>query len=256
MVHRRLDLSRYVINTPLAGLGQALTERAGLLVTRDVNSLRSKRIEVISALGLSVLLDIGANTGQWSRELRKCGYRGRIISFEPMPSAFAQLHESVGSASNHECLNVGLGSYDGEGELLATKASENSSFRAPMRVAESRYAIEERVSVPVRRLDSALAGITSASDRFYMKIDTQGFEREVLDGSPETLQRTDAVEIELSLVELYEGQALLPEIWQFLVTSGLRPAWVERGFRDSEDIWLLQLDALFVRNESWLRKRV
>jgi hypothetical protein len=93
--------------------------------------------------------------------------------------------------------------------------------------------------------------MTADSDRFYMKIDTQGFEKEVLSGAAETLSRTDAVEIELSLVELYEGQALLPEIWLMLAESGFRPAWLERGYRDAGDIWLLQVDGLFVREESW-----
>ncbi|MFZ0745431.1 MAG: FkbM family methyltransferase, partial [Terracidiphilus sp.] len=114
--------------------------------------------------------------------------------------------------------------------------------------------VKEKVKVPIRQLDKVLPELTSIQDRFYLKIDTQGFEREVLAGASETLPRTDAVEIELSLVELYEKQALLPEIWETLARSGLRPAWLERGYRDAGDIWLLQVDGLFIREESWTTK--
>jgi hypothetical protein len=75
--------------------------------------------------------------------------------------------------------------------------------------------VEEQVTVPLRRfrrLDSVLPALTFEYVRFYMKIDTQGFEQQVLTGAAEMLLRTDAVEVELSLVELYEGQSLLPEV--------------------------------------------
>ncbi len=89
------------------------------------------------------------------------------------------------------------------------------------------------------------------SERLYLKIDTQGYEQEVLCGARETLKKTAAVEIELSLSEMYEGQALLPEVWSMLTAAGFRPAWIERGFRDPSDIWLMQVDGLFVREEAW-----
>ena len=208
---------------------------------------------MLSGLGIEVALDIGANTGQWARELRASGYLERIISFEPSPEPFAQLQAMACCERRHACVQAGLGSHDGDAELIKTKATVNSSFRSPVqrRNPSKCIEVEGRVVVPMRRLDSVLPPLTLECDRFYMKIDTQGFEKEVLAGAAETLLRTDAVEVELSLVELYEGQALLPEVWQMLVSSGLRPAWLERGYRDSGEIWLFQVDGLFVREESW-----
>jgi FkbM family methyltransferase len=223
-----------------------------LRVTRAANSLEAKRLEVLAGLGTEVAVDIGANEGQWARELQASGYRGRIISFEPLPQAFAQLQSSARGEQTHDCVSMGLGDRDGEAQFLRTKATVNSSFRAPI---SARYTngieVEEAVTVPIHRLDTVLPALTAERDRFYIKIDTQGFEKEVLTGATQVLTRTDAVEIELSLMELYEGQALLPELWQILVSAGLRPAWVERGYRDSGDIWLFQLDVLFVREEAW-----
>jgi FkbM family methyltransferase len=253
MSYARFDLSRRLTNSVVALYGGILAEKAGFCVTRAINTLRAKRLEVLSGLGIDVVLDIGANTGQWARELRTSGYRGRIVSFEPSPGPFAQLQAVARCEQKHTCVQAGLGSCDGDAQLLTTRATENSSFRNPVhrRNPSNGIDVEGRVIVPIRRLDSVLPPLTSECDRFYVKIDTQGFEKEVLIGAAETLLRTDAVEVELSLVELYEGQALLPEVWQMLVSAGLRPAWIERGSRDSGDIWLLQVDGLFVREESW-----
>jgi FkbM family methyltransferase len=249
----RFDLSRYLTSSVLARCGGALAEKGGFCVTRAANTLRAKRLEVLSGLSIEVALDIGANTGQWARELRASGYLERIISFEPSPEPFAQLQAMARCEQKHACVQAGLGSHDGDAELITTKATVNSSFRSPVqrRNPSNGMEVEGRATVPVRRLDSVLPSLTLECDRFYMKIDTQGFEREVLAGAAETLLRTDAVEVELSLIELYEGQALLPEVWQMLVSAGLRPAWLERGYRDSGEIWLFQVDGLFVREESW-----
>lgn len=253
MVQARFDLSRCLTHSLVARCGRTLAEKSGLCVTRAANSLRAKRLEVLCGLGIEVVLDIGANTGQWATELRTSGYVGKIISFEPSPEPFAQLQTRVCCEQDHLCVQTGLGSRDGDAHLLTTKATAASSFRNPVhpRNPSSGMEVEGRLTVPICRLDSILPRLTFASDRFYMKIDTQGFEKEVLIGAADTLLRTDAVEVELSLVELYEGQALLPEIWQLLASAGLRPAWLERGYREDGEIWLLQVDGLFVREQSW-----
>ena len=249
----RLDLTRYLTNSRFAHWGGRIAEKCGFSITRSTNTLKLRRMEVLSGLGIETVLDIGANTGQWARELRACGHRGRIISFEPGPSAFAQLEALSNTDQLHECIQAGLGDQEGKAQLIIGEFSENNSFRKQIRdlYPSSGSEAEDKATVPVRRLDSVLAELSRTSDRFYVKIDTQGFEREVLTGARETLKTTDAVEIELSLVELYEGQALLPEIWNTLVSAGLRPAWIERGYRDARDIWLLQIDGLFVREASW-----
>ena len=67
------DLSRYLTNSFIARCGGTLAEKGGLCVTRAANSLKAKRLEVLSGLGIEVVLDVGANTGQWARELRTSG---------------------------------------------------------------------------------------------------------------------------------------------------------------------------------------
>jgi len=103
---------------------------AGFHVTRKVNTLRSKRMAVIRRCGLKLLLDVGANVGQWAAEVLGDGFVGTVVSFEPHPEAYAELAKNA--AENHICLNIGLGSQDGQAELFVTKGSVNSSFLKPV----------------------------------------------------------------------------------------------------------------------------
>lgn len=69
----------------------------GLHVQRYAQTLPAVRARVLSELSIDLVLDVGANRGQYASELRSMGYRGRIISFEPLPSAFAELSTTLAS---------------------------------------------------------------------------------------------------------------------------------------------------------------
>ena len=250
-----MDLSRWLAGRRPTGVIEGAVATAGFHVTRRVNTLRWKRIEVLRRLGIKVVIDVGANKGQWAEEVLKDGFQGKVISFEPCPEAYAELARKV-QRNRPTCLALamGLGAEDRCAEFFITEGSASSSFRQPVKrtAGLSRSsAVKEKREVEIRCLDGVMKESGVAMERLYLKIDTQGYEREVLRGASETLRRTDAVEVELSHVELYEGQALLPEVWGMLTRAGFRPAWLERGFRDPEDIWLMQVDGLFVREEAW-----
>ena len=108
---------------------------------------------------------------------------------------------------------------------------------------QSRYVSTE--SVPIHRLDEV--SNLSPSDRVMLKIDVQGYERQVLAGAEEVLKLCRAVVSELSLVPLYGGQALAREIWDFLEMQGFEPWSLEPCFRNPESGRTLQLDGAFVR---------
>lgn len=80
-----------------------------------------------------------------------------------------------------------------------------------------------------------------------MKVDVQGFEKQVLAGAVETIAQIEAVEIELSLVELYTNQTLMPEMLSNLTALGFGPVWLDRGFKDPKTGYLLQMDGIFIK---------
>ena len=107
------------------------------------------------------------------------------------------------------------------------------------------YVDSERV--PVRTVDSL--GLVAPGDRVYLKVDVQGFEARVLDGALATLRSTEAVELELSFRELYDGQELAGELIERLRREGFYLSMLGgAAFRDPQSGELLSLDGIFERH--------
>jgi FkbM family methyltransferase len=211
--------------------------------------LNQKRIELIRAREVNLVLDVGANLGQYAFELRRDGYHGRIVSFEPLTRAFTRLEVLAASDPNWECVQAALGSGESEEDLHVSENLWSSSFlpMAPVHQAaapSSAYVTRERVRV--RTIDSI--GVVSASDRVYLKIDVQGLEASVLEGAQGALTQVEAVELELCLRELYSGQELLGDLVKRLRRVDFYPTMFGgASFLAPESGELLSLDGIFVR---------
>ena len=110
---------------------------------------------------------------------------------------------------------------------------------------DSRYVGRE--TVRVQTLDSAFAARVRPGERVWLKIDTQGHERDVLAGASESISRIDTVELEMSPVGLYEGEALFTEMFDWLVSRGFACVALQPGLYDPADERLLSLDGCFHR---------
>jgi FkbM family methyltransferase len=229
---------------------KAAARRTGLELKRfnPTNSLDAARPLVVREQQIDLVVDVGANAGQWARELRAVGYGGAIVSFEPLAAAYAELEEAAAGDAAWSTRRLALGDATGEAELHVAGNDGASSSLLEMGPAHlqaapaARYVGTERV--PVARLDDVeLLPV----ERLFLKLDVQGAERAVLAGARETLLRVRVVECELSLVELYEGQALLEEQLALLREAGFAPWSLQGSFADPSSGRLLQADGIFVR---------
>jgi FkbM family methyltransferase len=226
---------------------KAAGRRFGLELAKfnPTNSIDAARPLIVRDQGIDLVVDAGANRGQWARELRAEGYRGEIVSFEPLSTAYAALEQAAMADQHWTTQRLALGDAAGEAELHVAGNDGASSSLLEMRPAhdeaapQARYVGTERV--PVARLDDLELG----GDRLMLKLDVQGNERAVLAGAAQTAGRVHAVECELSFVELYAGQALFEELLALLSDFSLwalQPSWA-----DPRTGRLLQADAIFVR---------
>jgi FkbM family methyltransferase len=231
-----------------------LLRRAGY----DVHRFRPKALPqaqlafLLSSRGFNLVLDVGANTGQFGLKLRRYGYAGRIVSFEPLAGPRQRLVGlAAGDALWEVAMRAAIGERDGE---ISIHIAENSYSSSALDVLEthlqaapdSRCVGQERA--PLRRLDGIAASYLLPDSVALLKIDTQGFEDRVLQGAAGILPRIAGIQIELSLVPLYADQKLLPEMMAQLRALGfeLWGAWPELVERDTGRI--LQLDATFLRS--------
>ena len=228
-----LDIHRYVPPVP------SVSHLAPI-----ISSLRKFEIDLI--------LDVGANQGQFASEIRRGGYTGNIVSFEPLSSAHGELLQTRdGDAKWDVYPRCALGDHDGEVEINIAGNSLSSSILPMMeshRSAAPESAYQGKEVVPVKTLDTVAGQYLKSSHAPFLKIDTQGFEWQVLDGARVTLPQVRGVLLELSLVPLYEGQHLWLELMKRLEAEGFVLWTFEPVFFDPLDGRTLQVDGIFYRN--------
>lgn len=201
--------------------------------------------------GVTLVLDVGANAGQTGRELRSGGYTGRIVSFEPVSSVRAKLAEALDADANWEMAPaMALGDRRGDVTIKVSEASDMSSVRdaAPElmeALPRTRVVGEERV--PIERLDAIFDRFVRPGDVVFLKIDTQGSERQVLDGAGGVIGRIAGIQMEMSLLPLYEGETLVTDHLAALRDLGFEP-WLLLPVTFSRRLGRqLQVDGVFFR---------
>jgi FkbM family methyltransferase len=225
-----------------------LARRLGYEVRQytPLRSLTAARERLLG--GIDVVVDVGANAGQYGELLRELGFRGRLVSLEPVPQAFAELERRAAADRAWDAVRVAASDADGELTLNVTADSRSSSVLARNeRFADKAgWAPKQSVQVQARRLDGLVDELLRPNERAYLKLDVQGYERTVLDGAGAGLRRFEAIELELSVTPLYEGQPSVTEMLPLLAERGFRPVYLEPILLD-DDGMLMELDGLFAR---------
>jgi len=219
---------------------------------RHVNSEETVLAKLFSTTKPVGVLDVGANIGQYASLVRKLGYRGAIISFEAIPAVHAALVQAARQDSTWKIAPcAALGRAQGKAEMNISKNSVSSSL-LPMHATHLDAAPDsvyvQTQTVRIERLDELAMSLLPASGDVLLKIDTQGYEKPVLEGATALLPRVAAIQVELSLVPLYDGAASFTEMIGFIQELGYELFSIVPGFRDVQSGRLLQVDGFFVRN--------
>ena len=206
---------------------------------------------MLSVHGVNLVFDVGANIGQFGRSLRDASYSGRIVSFEPLSAAWKQLVATGRNDSMWEIApRAAIGSDNGEIEIHIASNSASSSILDMLdshvnAAPESRYIGSEKV--PLRRLDSIGLNYLHPDSVAFLKIDTQGYEDRVLRGATDLFKRLVGLQLEMSLVPLYEEQLLFDDLREQLQAKGYALWGISPAFVDPNNGRLLQVDATFFR---------
>jgi len=204
---------------------------------------------------VDVVLDVGANDGLYGRFIRAAGYRGRIVSFEPVHSTYEALREHAANDAQWKTVNLGLGRADGVATISVARRSVFSSILQPLATLKE-FASDDVASVREERLslttlDSQFPLFVRTGDRVFLKIDTQGYEREVILGGTTSLSMIWGIQLELSLKPLYEGEASIAEMLALLENNGFHLALIDPVTYDLRKGVLLQIDCVFLKDDGW-----
>lgn len=206
----------------------------------------------IQAHNIDVAIDIGANLGQTYEELRAGGFSGRIISVEPLPALQQGLQEKAKKDPLWTVLPpLAIGDHNGECEINVSEAHDMSSVLTatdPLHKALPKTRMVDSVTVPMKTLDTLYEELDLAGKNVYLKMDTQGYEMNILHHAPRTLEQICGIQLEMSLLELYKGETLYSDLIFFLHNLGFKPhIMVERYFSRKLNRQL-QVDAVFYRD--------
>lgn len=211
-----------------------------------------KRMEIIKQYNIKTIFDVGANIGEFAETMREAGYQHRIVSFEPRKQAFSELIQRSKKDVLWNCVNIALGDTDGTAMINIAGNKTSSSLLEMNKLhtdikPHSRYIGKEEIEI--RKLDSIIYDYIEPKEEIYLKIDTQGYEKQIVHGAEKSLSSIRVIQLEMSLAELYRGGTLIYEMIPFMESKGFFISSIERGFHDKNTSRLLQVDGIFIRLE-------
>ena len=208
-------------------------------------------VAILAHEAVDAVIDVGANTGQYGQLLRREGYQGPILSFEPLPGPRRVLAAAVAADPLWQLAPpMALGDADGTVVIEQSAESDMSSIlsQSPLlaRLSPS-SAIVERLTVPARRLDALASLVDPAWRRLHLKIDVQGYEPHVLSGAAGLMARIVTIQLELALQPVYAGELDWRVMTDRLTAMGFAPALVLPGYFERKLARMLQIDMVFAR---------
>lgn len=208
-----------------------------------------EHVDAVEFVAAATLLDIGANKGQFSTVVRTCSPGAVIHAFEPLPAG-ADRYEALFAGDARTTLHrVALGENSRTAVFHVTDREDSSSLLKPGAGQKAAFGVSETrtIEVQVKPLDAVL-NIAELPHPILAKIDVQGAELEVLRGMGQ-IEAIDAIYVELSFVELYEGQPLFADVRDYLEARGFELRGVfNQAF--TPNFGPTQADCLFVQRKT------
>jgi len=222
-----------------------------LINSKKQPSLPAHLSRIFKQCHINVVLDVGANHGQFAKGLRARNYAGEIHSFEPVASSFAILQQASANDLNWHVHNLALGDKSGDQDIHVSKASELSSFLPANEFGSKRLkgmAAIHLETVQVLTVDQFLAehNILSADKNIFLKMDTQGFDLNVFYGAKQSLPQIAGLMSELSFLQIYKNMPPYTEVIPVYEQAGYRVTGLFPIVRN-QDLTLVEMDCVLIK---------
>lgn len=219
----------------------------GLSAVRSYQTYEADRRATMRRCQTDLVIDVGANSGQYATKLRRDGYSGAILSIEPLPDAFAKLKKAMSSDKNWHGINAAAGAIKSKAILNVSVDSVCSSLLSPSQTLLDAIPTARTIGsieVDVITLDELHYPPSRSS---WLKLDVQGFERQALDGAANILSKVRVLELELGLKPSYQDSYTLENAIPRLGEMGFSLVSLGRGVSDPKSGQLIDVDILLER---------
>jgi FkbM family methyltransferase len=236
------------------GANRLLAHRGMEIIHQQLERAPAKQLLLaLQHFRIELVLDIGANIGQFGEELFAHGYTGELMSVEPLPDAHAALHATASRYARWKVLEPLAAGAD---ERMVEVSVAGNSYSSSVLEMLDRHVQAAPGSAPIgkievrqKTLDQMFSAQLDRSRPALLKIDTQGYEFAILQGATQCLAQVSLVLLELSLQPLYHGQTLWLELIDFMAEKGFDVWSVQPEFCDPKTGQLLQVNGLFHRKQ-------
>ena len=212
-------------------------------------------LKLLRHLRINCVLDVGAHYGEFGALLREFGYCRHIVSFEPVSASYKLLQARAERDGKWTTFPFGLAAADGTAEIHLYRSSDFNSLLEPSGVQDRFAANTEELgteTVILRRLDSVfgecLAGI--AEPRVALKMDTQGYDLEVVRGAHESLKSILMLQSELPGISHYAGQAKMIPALEHYWAEGFRPTGFFPVNYETDGVTVMEWDCVLMREDA------
>jgi FkbM family methyltransferase len=209
---------------------KAIAEKQGVFMSREpAATLEHHLKEFFDWAKVNCVLDVGAFVGNYALELRKLGYKGRIISFEPLSDSFAKLSMNLKDDSSWSGQPYGLSDTSRDAILTTHTRGNFNSLLTMTPDAEAAYKIDHdnsgKAQVALRRLDEVLPALLSGIDqpRVFLKMDTQGHDLAVMRGAAGVRPWIVGLQSEMPAIRIYNGMPSIAEMLEAYQGLGFVP---------------------------------
>ncbi len=218
-------------------------------------SLAGHLKDLFTSLSINCVIDVGAHFGEYGLVLREFGYTGQIISFEPVAQSYAVLERQCSRDGRWSAHQLALGSAEGYAAINVTRVTELCSFLPSTGYADAFFRmytpdneVQSTENVKIERLDNIFDKIVGSlpDPNVYLKLDTQGWDLEVLKGADACLERVCALQSEVSVKPIYEGMPTYVEAISYMNSKGFELTGLFPVIRDLQNR-VIEFDCMMVR---------
>ncbi|MFN0263386.1 FkbM family methyltransferase [Tepidamorphus sp. 3E244] len=218
---------------------------------------RQARIEthlaaLLPMLQVDVVVDAGANAGQFGQKLRALGYKGDIVSYEPLSAVFPELQEAAATDMRWHTRNKALGTQAGTATIRQSPDSTWSSLKGFSDYGKRRFTEQDRDAVAeqieVARLDADLPELLGDDPRrVYLKMDTQGFDLEVFEGARGLMHEVVGLQAEVAFQNIYDGVPGYRQTLETFEEAGFAVTGMFPVKRDRKSLRMIEMDCVMRR---------
>lgn len=244
-----MGLAKRIVKSSLGSVGFTLHD---LRKNNDLRVFLPGHLKsLLTKLEINCVIDVGANVGEYGRMLRRIGYRGRIVSIEPVNEVFERLKATAAGDDGWLTLNMACGSAEETRSINVFSQSTLSSLLSPSSNMQAidPGRVKRTETVNVRRLDSFFEETIRELDdpRVFLKTDVQGLDIEVIRGAGECLNQVQGVQAEISMIPLYVGAPDYLEFLAYCRNLGFEPTGFFPIVNSPVSGHLVECDVVLVR---------